>query len=89
MEYKSIKGKLSGVTKDKCCKYSKFKHEDRYTIGKYAPIHGIAAVLQKLKNQFHIIDSIKAQLGLYMKNTIELSSPHHDHHHHHHHHHHQ
>ena len=51
MEYKSIKGKLSGVTKDKCCKYRNFKHEDRYTIGKYAAIHGIATVLRKLKKQ--------------------------------------
>ena len=29
----------------------------------------------KSKNYFHIIDSLKAQLGLCMKNTIELSSP--------------
>ena len=33
------------------------------------------------RNFFHIIDSLKAQLGLCVKNTIELSSPHHHHHH--------
>ena len=45
MEYKSVKEKLSGVTKDKRCKYNKFKDEHRYTIGKYAAIHGTAAAL--------------------------------------------
>ena len=40
MEYKSAKEKLSVVTKDKRCKYNKFKDEKHYTIGKYATIHG-------------------------------------------------
>lgn len=29
------KKKLSDITKEKRCKYNKFKDEDRYTIGKY------------------------------------------------------
>lgn len=49
MEYDSVKEKLPGVAKDKCCKYNKFKDEDRSTIGKYAAIHGTAAALQKFK----------------------------------------
>ena len=52
MEYESVKEKLYGVTKDKRCKYSKFKDEDRYAIGKYAAIHGTAAALQKFKKLF-------------------------------------
>ena len=49
MEYESVKEKLSGFTKDKCCKYNKFKDQDRYTIGKYATIHRTAAALRKFK----------------------------------------
>ena len=30
---------------------------------------------ENLRNYFHIMDSLKAQLGLCVKNTIELSSP--------------
>ena len=49
MEYKSVKEKLSGVTKDECCNYNNFKDGDRYTIGKYAAIQGTAAALRKFK----------------------------------------
>ena len=52
MQYKSVKEKLSSATKDKRCKYNKFKDEDRYTIGKYAPIHGTVAALRKFKKLF-------------------------------------
>ena len=52
MEYESVKEKLSGVTKDKRCKYNKFKDEDRYTIGRYVAIHGTAAALRKFKKLF-------------------------------------
>lgn len=52
MEYESVKEKLSDVTKDKRCKYNKFKDEDRFTIGKYAAIHGTAAALRKFKKSF-------------------------------------
>ena len=73
MEYESVKVKVSGVTEDKRCKYNKFKDEDRYTIGKHAAIHGTAAACRKF-----IIDSLKAQLGLCVKN-IKFSFPHHHH----------
>ena len=49
MEYKSVKEKLSGVTKDERCNYNNFKDGDRYTIGKYAAIQGTAAALRKFK----------------------------------------
>ena len=49
MKYKSVKEKLSGVTKDECCNYNNFKDGDRYTIGKYAAIQGTAAALRKFK----------------------------------------
>ena len=49
MEYESVKEKLSGVTKDKRCK---FKDEERYTIGEYAAIHGTTAALQKFQKLF-------------------------------------
>ena len=52
MEYESVKEKLFGVTKDKRCKYNKFKDEDRYTIGKHPAIHGTAAALRKFKKLF-------------------------------------
>ena len=52
MEYESVKEKLSGVTKDKRCKYSKFNDDDRYTTGKYAAIHGTAAATRKFKKLF-------------------------------------
>ena len=52
MEYESVKKRLSGVTKDKHCKYNKFKDEDHYTIRKNATIHGTAAALQKFKKLF-------------------------------------
>ena len=52
MEYESVKEKLTGVTKDERCKYNNFKDEDRYTIEKYAAIHGTDAALQKLKKLF-------------------------------------
>ena len=51
MEYGNVKEKLSTVN-DKRCKYNKFKDEDRFTIGKYAAIHGTAAALRKFKNTF-------------------------------------
>ena len=51
MEYGNVKEKLSTVN-DKRCKYNNFKDEDRFTIGKYAPIHGTAAALKKIKNTF-------------------------------------
>ena len=80
MEYKSAKEKLSVVTKDKRCKYNKFKDEKHYTIGKYATIHGTAAALQKLKKLFPHY-RLTEKLKLCMKNTSELSSPHHHYHH--------
>ena len=46
MEYKSVKEKLFGVTKDKRSKCNKFKDEDRYTIGKYTAIHGTAGAFR-------------------------------------------
>ena len=49
MEYKSVKEKLSGVTKYESCNYNNFKDGHRYTIGKYAAIQGTAAVLRKFK----------------------------------------
>ena len=50
MEYESVKEKLSGVTKDKRCKYNKFKDEDHYMIAKCPAIHGTAAALKNSKN---------------------------------------
>ena len=52
MEHESVKEKPSRVTKDKRCKYNTFKDEDRYTIAKYAAIHGTAAALRKFKKLF-------------------------------------
>ena len=51
MEYGNVKEKLSTVN-GKRCNYNKFKDEDRFTIGKYAAIHGTAAALIKFKNTF-------------------------------------
>ena len=50
MEYESVKEKLSGVTKDKRCKYNKFKDENHYMIAKCPAIHGTAAALKNSKN---------------------------------------
>ena len=52
MEYKSVKEKLFGITKDKHSKYNKFKDKDRYMTGKYTAIHGTAAASQKFKKLF-------------------------------------
>ena len=51
-KYESVIGKLPGVTKDKCCKYNKFKDEDHDTTGKYVAIYGTAAALRKFKKLY-------------------------------------
>ena len=75
-----MKEKLCGVTKDKCCKYNKFKDEDHYTVGKYVAVHGTAAALRKFKKLFPHCRLTESTVRAIRENTIELSSPHYHHH---------
>ena len=78
MEYESVKGKLPGVTKDKHCKYNKFKDEDHYTTGKYAAIYGTAAALRKFKKlypHYRLTEStVKAMREKYRNVNLPSSS---------------
>ena len=50
---RKCKKKLSDITKEKHCKYNKFKDEDRYTIGKYPTMEQLQPY-KNSRNYFHI-----------------------------------
>ena len=51
VDYEHVKKSLAG-TKQSSGKYIKFSKEDRFTIGRYAAVHGPLAAVRKFKGQY-------------------------------------
>ena len=80
MEYKSLKEKCLMLPRISVASTISLKRKTVIRFESTPPFMEQLQCFENSRKYFHIIDSLEARLGLWVKNTIELLSPHHHHH---------